>query len=156
MIGTGWIDTQDERGQRRLDDPMDFVRLETASALKRDIPVVPVLVHGARMPRPEQLPNDLAELAYRNGVELTHARWDSDVEVLCKAMSAYVEHSPKSLNPDNTLTAASTPVPANISPSNKKPMTAIVAASLVALAIAIGGYVIYRSNAEKALSLIHI
>jgi hypothetical protein len=70
---------------------MDFVRLETASALKRDIPVVPVLVRGARMPRAEQLPEDLAELAYRNGVELTHARWDSDVQMLIKALSPYVE-----------------------------------------------------------------
>ena len=75
MIGKTWIDATDESGRRRLEDPMDFVRLETASALKRDIPVVPVLVHGARMPRAEQLPKDLAELAFRNGVELTHARW---------------------------------------------------------------------------------
>ena len=91
MIGKTWIDATDESGRRRLEDPMDFVRLETASALKRDIPVVPVLVHGARMPRAEQLPEDLAELAYRNGVELTHARWDSDVQVLIKALSPYAE-----------------------------------------------------------------
>jgi len=39
MIGKGWIEAKDESGRRRLDDPMDFVRLETASALKRDIPV---------------------------------------------------------------------------------------------------------------------
>ena len=51
MIGKRWIDAADQSGRRRLEDPMDFVRLETASALKRDIPVVPVLVHGAGMPR---------------------------------------------------------------------------------------------------------
>ena len=62
MIGRGWVDAKDDSGRRRLDDPMDFVRLETASALKRDIPVIPVLVQGARMPRAEQLPPDLAEL----------------------------------------------------------------------------------------------
>jgi len=76
MIGKSWLDAVDESGRRRLDDPTDFVRLETASALRRDIPVVPVLVHGARMPRAEQLPEGLTELAYRNGVELSHARWD--------------------------------------------------------------------------------
>ena len=45
MIGKGWLDAKDDAGRPRLDDPMDFVRLETASALKRDIPVIPVLVH---------------------------------------------------------------------------------------------------------------
>jgi hypothetical protein len=91
VIGPGWLEAKDESGQRRLDNPMDFVRLETASALKRDIPVVPVLVHGARMPKSEQLPADLGELAYRNGLELTHARWDSDVEVLVKALQRHVK-----------------------------------------------------------------
>ena len=33
MIGKTWIDATDESGRRRLEDPMDFVRLETASAL---------------------------------------------------------------------------------------------------------------------------
>ena len=78
IIGKQWLTATDERGVRRLDDPMDFVRLETASALKRDIPVVPVLVQGARMPHADELPDNLKDLSYRNGVELTHARWDSD------------------------------------------------------------------------------
>ena len=89
IIGKHWLDAQNNEGKRRLDDPNDFVRLETASALKRDIPVVPVLVQGATMPRPEQLPDDLKELTYRNGVELTHVRWDSDVELLIKALRPY-------------------------------------------------------------------
>jgi hypothetical protein len=61
IIGKNWIDAKNEAGERRLDNPSDFVRLETASALKRDIPVVPVLVHGARMPRPDELPDDLRD-----------------------------------------------------------------------------------------------
>ena len=56
MIGPEWLDAKDERGGRRPQDPSDFVRIETASALKRDIPVVPVLVRGAKMPSTEQLP----------------------------------------------------------------------------------------------------
>jgi hypothetical protein len=86
MIGPRWVDAQGANGQRRLDDPSDFVRLETASALRRDIPVIPVLVHEARMPQTEQLPDDLKELCYRNAVQLTHARWDSDLQLLVKAL----------------------------------------------------------------------
>ena len=56
LIGKSWLDAKDESGRRRLDDAMDFVRLETGSALKRDIPVIPVLVRGASMPRADQLP----------------------------------------------------------------------------------------------------
>jgi len=41
LIGKNWLNATNEAGERRLDDPSDFVRLETASALKRDIPVVP-------------------------------------------------------------------------------------------------------------------
>jgi hypothetical protein len=85
VIGPGWLDAKDDSGHRRLDNPADF-HLETAAALKRGIPVVPVLVHGARMPKPEQLPEDLGALAYRNAVELTHARWESDVMTLAKSL----------------------------------------------------------------------
>jgi cyclophilin family peptidyl-prolyl cis-trans isomerase len=90
IIGNNWVDAKNEAGLRRLDDPADFVRLETAAALRRDIPVIPVLVRGARMPRPEQLPDDLKDLAYRNGVELTHARWGSDRQLLIKALRPYI------------------------------------------------------------------
>jgi TonB family protein len=86
MIGPEWLDAKDERGGSRLQDPSDFVRIETASALKRDIPVVPVLVRGAKMPSPEQLPEELKELAYRNCIELTHARWKSDIQMLVEAL----------------------------------------------------------------------
>jgi len=36
------------------------------------------------------LPEDLQELAYRNGVELTHARWKSDLQVLAQALEPYL------------------------------------------------------------------
>jgi hypothetical protein len=86
MIGPTWSSIANDRGMRRLDDPADFVRLEIANALKRDIPVIPVLVRGAKMPRIEDLPDDLKELVYRNAVEISHARWKMDVGVLAEAL----------------------------------------------------------------------
>jgi len=91
MIGPQWLDSVDELGKRRLEDEDDYLRLEIASALQRDIPVVPVLVRGAKMPRANQLPVDLQELAYRNGVEVSHARWKSDMQVLLRALEPYLE-----------------------------------------------------------------
>jgi TonB family protein len=86
MIGPEWVDAKDERGTRRLNDSSDFVRIETASALKRDVAVIPVLVRGAKMPSADQLPEDLKELVYRNCIELTHARWRSDVQLLLDSL----------------------------------------------------------------------
>ena len=91
IIGVEWLELKDGTGRRRLDDPNDFVRLELASALRRDIPVIPILVRGAKMPRAEQLPEDLKELAFRNALELTHARWKSDVQVLVQALRPHID-----------------------------------------------------------------
>ena len=54
------------------------MRLEIEAALKRDIVVTPILVQGAHMPAPEQLPAEIRDLVYRNGFELSHNRWESD------------------------------------------------------------------------------
>ena len=91
LIGQEWLESKDSLGRKRLDDINDFVRIELASALRRDIPVIPVLVRGAKMPHAEQLPDDLKDLAYRNAVELTHARWKSDVQVLIQALRPHLD-----------------------------------------------------------------
>lgn len=90
VIGQEWLNSRDSAGQRRLDDPADFVRIELASALRRDVAVVPVLVRGAKMPVALELPEDMKELAFRNAVELTHARWKSDVQVLIRALEPFM------------------------------------------------------------------
>jgi TonB family protein len=93
VMGPSWLSAKNEAGVRRLDDPADFVREEVAAALRRDIPVIPVLVRGAEMPRAEQLPECLKDLAYRNCVELTHARWRSDVQLLLEPLRRLIGSS---------------------------------------------------------------
>ncbi len=86
VIGKGWLDATDERGSRRLDDPNDFVRIEIESALRHGKRVIPVLVHDARMPRADELPEGLRPLARRNAIRLTHERFRADVQGLVKAL----------------------------------------------------------------------
>ena len=85
IIGKQWLMISNG-SVRRLDEPDDFVRLEIASALSRGIPVVPVLVQGATMPRAQDLPDDLRSLIRRKAFEISDARWDYDVRQLIKEL----------------------------------------------------------------------
>jgi hypothetical protein len=69
VIGPQWFGEAQDKS-RRIDDPADFVRLEVAHALERGIPVIPVLINNTSMPKPENLPPDLAELSFRHAVPL--------------------------------------------------------------------------------------
>ena len=86
LIGPGWLDATDAAGNRRLESATDLERQEIAAALKRNIPVTPVLLQGAQMPPPERLPDDIKELVYRNGFELGHSTWESDVREMVKRL----------------------------------------------------------------------
>jgi trehalose/maltose transport system substrate-binding protein len=86
VIGKRWLTSTDEEGRRRLDNPEDFVRLEIATALKRGIRVIPVLVDGASMPQPSELPDDLKALVRRQALEMANERFEADSERLIKAL----------------------------------------------------------------------
>jgi tetratricopeptide (TPR) repeat protein len=91
VIGPRWTALRAADGSRRLDDPADFVRMEVEAALGRDIPVVPVLVQGATMPRKEDLPASLGPLATRQAVALDHAEFHDDAERLCDRLARVIE-----------------------------------------------------------------
>ena len=90
VIGKRWL-TSEAEGSRRLDNPDDFVRLEIATALKRNIRVIPVLVDDASMPRASELPDDLKSLVRRNAVEVSHTRFSADSERLIAALERVFE-----------------------------------------------------------------
>lgn len=85
VIGPSWTtllsDKEPYKGQPRLNDPADNVRVEVEYALAlaptndgghpaSDLLLIPVLVQGARMPHAEQLPASLRPLAERNGTKI--------------------------------------------------------------------------------------
>ena len=86
VIGPHWLHATDASGKRRLDDECDFVRMEIVAALERNIRVIPVLVGGAQMPRSQDLPEALAPLSRRNGIELTEVSFHADVFRLTAAI----------------------------------------------------------------------
>jgi len=78
LIGRQWLTITDEEGQRRLDNPDDYVRFEIQTALERCVRVIPVLVDGARVLRLQQLPADLQKLARLNALEMSYSRFEYD------------------------------------------------------------------------------
>lgn len=87
IIGRHWITLKDDAtDQRRLDLANDYVRREIATALSRNITVIPVLVRGAKMPSSELLPPDLASLSLRNALEITDGDFDHDAQRLIEAV----------------------------------------------------------------------
>jgi len=90
VIGPHWYDAKDQDGHRRLDSDTDYVRIELASALKRDIPVIPLLVDGAVMPAAGGLPDDLKSLTRRHALELRHTRFDADALAVMRALEELV------------------------------------------------------------------
>lgn len=68
IIGQQWLTIKDENGNLRLNNPDDFVRLEVKAGLQRKkCVVIPVTINGAKIPKADELPEDLRQLAYENG-----------------------------------------------------------------------------------------
>jgi hypothetical protein len=86
VIGPNWLRARDKTGQRRLNQPDDFVAIEIASALARNIRVIPVLVDGARMPSASDLPDALKPLARRQAAGLRNANFGQDAQSLIARM----------------------------------------------------------------------
>lgn len=82
VIGPQWTAARGADGRPRLGDPGDYVRLEILTALEAGIPVIPVLVEGARMPAEADLPPQLAAFARCQAVELSNTRWRVDTQAL--------------------------------------------------------------------------
>jgi formylglycine-generating enzyme required for sulfatase activity len=91
IIGPQWLDIVN----RRRDDPLDFVRLEIEAALQRGIPVIPVMVGGAVIPTPDQLPAPLQPLAFRNGLAVRrNPDFHRDVDRLLNSLDRLLPAQP--------------------------------------------------------------
>jgi TIR domain/PDZ domain len=94
VIGPNWLDARNEQGDRRLHVPGDFVTIEIAAALARDIRVIPVLIDGARMPKAGDLPEPLKPLVRRHAVNLRHDQFGRDAEALIEKVREALHGKP--------------------------------------------------------------
>jgi len=73
IVGPKWSGVA-KGGRARIDDEMDLVRIEIETAMKEGIPVIPVLVNGAKMPKPEELPASLKDFSFKNAADVDTGR----------------------------------------------------------------------------------
>jgi TIR domain-containing protein len=148
VMGRNWATAEDEEGRTRIADPDDFVRLEVETALKRpDVTPIPVLVSGARMPRPEDLPAELQPIARRNALELSDGRWRYDVGRLMSTLDELLEGITR---PDRPVVA---PPPPPRPSSGRLLLEGIVLAGVTALLARLLGELI-RADDEIAKTIL--
>jgi len=83
LIGRCW-----EPGN--LHHPGDFVRLELVAALEHRSRIIPILLEGTAMPRPEELPTELSQFVRLNAVEISSNRLKSDLQLLLEELKRIV------------------------------------------------------------------
>lgn len=104
LIGDHWLSELGGDGKPRLENPNDFVRIEIETALKRDIPVIPVLVGRAAVPKIEQLPIVLQDLAARQAAEVRPGRdFHAHLERLIKGVEQVLAAPRLPRNQSNNL-----------------------------------------------------
>jgi TIR domain len=86
FIGDKWLAPIQPTNMVRIWEPGDYVRAEVRSALARPILVLPILVAGAQMPKPEQLPEDVRAITTKNALPLRHESFDDDTQNIVAAV----------------------------------------------------------------------
>ena len=88
VIGPGWLDATDAAGRRAVDDPHDWIRRELAEAFAAGVRVIPVLIDGAALPAPRELPGDIAELGRCQARPLRRREPTKDLDLLAADLAA--------------------------------------------------------------------
>jgi hypothetical protein len=160
VIGPRWL--IDAEGQRRIDEPRDYVRREIAKALERRIRVIPVLVGGAKDPRPDELPDALRDLTEYQSFTVTDDRMRADRFELLRRLDRIVGRNggPKDAPPEPKEEAQPPPPPPPPASEEDRSGSAskwgwiLTGVSLLIpfaaiAAVVFGGLVISRSNGRR-------
>src|SRR5262249_903401 len=93
VIGPKWIGSK-KAGATRISDDKDPIRIEIETALNHGIPLIPVVVGGATMPKDSALPDSLQKLPFLNAAEVDDGRdFHQHVDRLIRAMDRLLTES---------------------------------------------------------------
>lgn len=150
LIGSQWLKIADPDGRPRLRKPEDWVRTEIATALKRSIRVIPVLIDDATMPQKSDLPADLQPLLEYQAIRLDDDRWHSIVPSLIESL-AKLEGTPTAAAPAARTAEAERPAPAAPAEATRSQGKRIAAVAGV-LALLLIAFLALRPSSPSASS----
>ena len=139
VVGQKWTG-QRKGGRTRIQEESDPVRVEIEMALQRNMPMVPVLVNGARMPKPEELPESLRPFSFRNAAEVDSGRdFRQHMDRLIRSIDQILGLKPQ------------TPGKARSSAGKGKPIAWLGAGIALALIAGVGvfGLEVWRKNTSQ-------
>jgi hypothetical protein len=110
IIGPNWLRVRDKEGHRRLDMDDDWVRVEIATALVRQIKVIPVIIDDAAVPDASDLPADLRPLAKHQAITLRNRQFDQDFAALVEMLREALGADQLNFGGDNGSTASNVPL----------------------------------------------
>jgi TIR domain len=93
VIGRHWLPSVDGAGTGRIEATTDYVRMEIETAVRLEVEIIPVLVGGAAMPRAEESPEGLSELAFLQALELDDKAFRSGTERLIATLERTIARS---------------------------------------------------------------
>ena len=109
VIGPDWMG-YDGTGKTRLSHADDWVRIEIETALKKNIPVIPVLIDRTPMPSRDDLPEDVRDLVYRQAAAIdTEIDFNAHMERLIRQIDRLSGPPPAKAKPSGPLGLVSPP-----------------------------------------------
>jgi TIR domain len=88
IIGKNWLKIINDNGDRRLNDPHDYVRIEIETAIENDLRIIPILVDINTMPNVSQLPESISDIAYRQAAVVREdPDFNTDIKRLISKLS---------------------------------------------------------------------
>jgi len=146
VIGPDWMG-DDGAGKTRLSHPDDWVRIEIETALKKNIPVIPVLIDRTPMPARDDLPEDVRDLVYRQAAVIdTEIDFNAHMERLIRQIDRLGGKPAAKAKPAGPLGLVSPP-PARV--TRHMPLIyGLAAVAVCAIALAVWLYLHQRTQSE--------
>src|ERR1043166_8632027 len=94
VVGPKWK-AFGEDGAARIHHENDLVRIEIETALRKEIPLIPILVGGAKMPEPTDLPESIREFSFRNAAVVdSGVNFESDTQRIMRSIDLLIVREP--------------------------------------------------------------
>jgi hypothetical protein len=88
LVGPNWVG-HDSAGKHILDET-DWVRIEIEAALNKKIPLIPLLIDGSRMPKPDELPEALRNFVFRQSAAIDRDNFRAQMDKVIASIDQHL------------------------------------------------------------------